>query len=220
MGWFASVFLAACLAACTGLRAFLPLFEVALISRYGLAGVFRIPDPLKWLESDHFLVGLGLLALIEILADKLPLVARLFELPLLLLRPVAGVIACFSVLHMPTVGMNVVAALAMGLFFSQPLLRLKTGFRLIRWQWNRTFVTPTLSLAEDLLVAVSAYVAFFNPVPVLLTLVAAAFWMLTRVRLDLYRRSQGIEAPPPPSRTPPLTGYGPRPEPPGPPARR
>ncbi len=220
MGWFGSIFLAACVTACTGLRAFLPLFIVTMVSREGLAGTFRIPEPLRWLESEHAILVLGGLALLEVLADKTPLVARLFEVPLVLLRPVAGVLACFSVLRLPTAGMNATAALALGLLFSQPLLRLKTSFRMIRWRQNRTFVHPVLSLAEDVLVGLSTLVAFFHPVPVLLALVGLAFWMLTRVRLDLFRRSQGLEDTGRSSRTPPPTGYGPRPETPSPPPRR
>lgn len=221
MGWFASIFLAACLAACTGLRAFLPLFIVTEISRQGLAGAFRIPEPLRWLESDQVVVVLGVLALLEVLADKTRLVAYIFEVPLVLLRPVAGVLACFAVLRLPTVGMNAVTALALGLLFSQPLLRLKSSFRTIRWQQDRTFVHPVLSLAEDVLVGLSTLVAFFHPVPVLLALVGLAFWMLTRVRMDLYQRLQAPGAPEVSSeRTPPPTGYGPRPETPSPPLRR
>lgn len=211
MGWFASLFLAACLAGCTGLRAFLPVLEVALVSRYGLAGSFRVPADLRWMESDIFLMAVGAMALAEIVSDKMPWVARIYELPLLLLRPVAGVLACLAVLHMPTPATNFAAALAVGLLFSQPILRLKIGFRMIRWQWNRAWVNPGLSLAEDLLAGGATLLAFFNPVPVLLALVGLAFWLLTRVRLDLYRRSMEPEAT---AQTPsvPMTGYGPRPQ--------
>ncbi len=211
MGWFASLFLAACLAACTGLRAFLPVLEVALASRFGLVGSYRVPTDLRWMESDPFLVAVGLLALLEIVSDKIPWVARVFELPLLILRPMAGVLACFAVLQMPTVAWNFTAALAVGLLFSQPILRLKTGFRMIRWQWNRAWVNPGLSLAEDLLAGGAAMLAFFHPVPVLLALLGLAFWLLTRVRLDLYRRSMEPEALPA-QPTGPLIGYGPRPQ--------
>lgn len=214
MGWFASLFLAACLAACTGLRAFLPVLEVALVSRFGLVGSFRVPADLRWMESDLFLGAVGLLALLEVISDKIPFVARVFELPLLVLRPVAGVLACFAVLQMPTVAWNFTAALAVGLLFSQPLLRLKTGFRMIRWQWNRAWVNPGLSLAEDVLAGSATVLAFFHPVPVLLALLGLAFWLLTRVRLDLYRRSMEPEALPV-SPAEPLIGYGPRPEEPG-----
>jgi len=211
VGWFASLFLAACLAACTGLRAFLPVLEVALASRFGLVGSFRVPADLRWMESDLFLLAVGLLALLEIVSDKIPWVARVFELPLLILRPMAGVLACFAVLQMPTVAWNFSAALAVGLLFSQPILRLKTGFRMIRWQWNRAWVNPGLSLAEDVLAAGATILAFFHPVPVLLAMLGLAFWLLTRVRLDLYRRSMEPDAKPAePAGS--LIGYGPRPQ--------
>ena len=211
MGWFASIFLAACLAACTGLRAFLPVLEVALASRFGLLGAFRVPDDLNWMESDRFLVAVGLLAFLEVVADKIPWVARVFEVPMVILRPFAGVLVCFAVLQMPIADWNFILALAVGLLFSQPLLRLKTEFRLIRWQWNRAWVNPGLSLAEDLLAGSATILAFFHPVPVLLALLGLAFWLLTRVRLDLYRRSMEPEAPPE-QPAEPLTGYGPRPQ--------
>ena len=69
------------------------------------------------------------------------------------------------VLQMPTVAWNFSAALAVGLLFSQPILRLKIGFRMIRWQWNRAWVNPGLSLAEDLLAGGATLLAFHGTLP-------------------------------------------------------
>ena len=199
------------MASCTGLRAFLPVLEVALVSRFGLAGKFQVPASMVWIESDYFLVPVGLLAVVEIVADKVPSVGRAVELPLVFLRPLAGVTACFAVLDLPTPTMNVLAAMAVGLLFSQPILRLKAGWLMVRWQVSRTFVHPGLSLAEDVLAGVAPLLAFKSPVSVFLALVALAFWLLTRIRLGLYRQSLGEEGTDPAEKPPPQTGYGPRP---------
>jgi hypothetical protein len=57
------------LAAATGLNSTLPLLIVGLAARFGL---LTLASPYDALSSDIALVGLGILALVEIAADKIP----------------------------------------------------------------------------------------------------------------------------------------------------
>lgn len=208
VGWFASLFLGASLAACTGLRAFLPLLVVGVVSRHGLAGDFRVPPLLAWLQTDPALLAVGALAFLEILSDKTRWISAFFEVPLVLLRPVASVLTCLAVLNLPTVQMNFVAAMAIGLVFSLPLLRLKSGFRIFRGDEASSFFDPGLSLAEDILAGGAAVLSFYSPVVVFLVLLAVSFWLLTRVRLAAFRRARVEEEAERPAQATEV-GYGP-----------
>lgn len=209
MGWFASLFLGASLAACTGLRAFLPLLEVALLSRYHLVAGFRVPEALRFLESDGVITAIAVLAALEILADKIPLVARFADLLVLILRPAASVFACLAVMRLPSMTWEFVAALTVGLTVSLPFLSLRSGTRVLGGGKTGGFISPGLSFAEDAMAGVGTLLAFLSPVVVFLGLVAGGFYLQTRVRLDMLERSR--PAPPPPSgdEPPPAPGYGP-----------
>lgn len=209
MGWFASLFLGASLAACTGLRAFLPLLEVALLSRYHLVAGFRVPETLRWLESDPVLLGIAALAALEILADKLPLVARFADWLVLILRPAASVFACLAVMRLPNMTWEFVAALTVGLTVSLPFLSLRSGTRVLAGGRTGGFLSPTLSLAEDVLAGVGALLAFWSPVVVFLALVAGGFYLQTRVRLETLRRNAPPPVVPATDEPPPAPGYGP-----------
>lgn len=209
MGWFASLFLGASLAACTGLRAFLPLLEVALLSRYHLVAGFRVPETLRWLESDPVIAGVAVLAVLEILADKIPLIARFADFLVLVLRPAASVFACLAVMRLPSLTWEFVAALTVGLTVSLPFLSLRSGNRVLVAGRTGGFISPALSFAEDAMAGVGALLAFWSPVVVFLALVTGGFYLQTRVRLDVLQRSLPAPEPPAGDEPPPAPGYGP-----------
>ena len=59
------------LAATCGLRAFLPLFVVSLLSHLGH---IELSDGFEWMSSTSAVAGLGAAVLLELLADKIPVV--------------------------------------------------------------------------------------------------------------------------------------------------
>ena len=65
-----AVSLGIALAACCGLRAFLPLFVAAMAARAGTPGL--LGEHFTWLESTPALVGLGVAVIVEMAADKIP----------------------------------------------------------------------------------------------------------------------------------------------------
>lgn len=208
MGWFASLFLGASVAACSGLRAFLPLLEIALISRHHLVAGFRVPETLRWLESDPALIALGVLTVLEILSDKAPWVARFGDFLVLLLRPAASVVACLAVMRLPNITWEFGAALLVGLTVSLPILSLRSGNRHLGGG-VATVMHPLLSLAEDVVAGVGAVAAFFSPVLVFLALVGSGFYLQARVRADLLRKAQRAPIASPLDGPPLAPGYGP-----------
>lgn len=190
MGWFASVFIAMCLAATTGLRAFLPLFLLAVMSNQSLIGDWRVPEQFAWAQSNAFIAVLGVLALLEIVADKASGVAKFIDPLVLFVRPVASVFTCMMVLKMPTVGANFLVGMAIGLLFGLPVLRLKGGYRMMKGAQASNYFDVGLSLAEDILTTAAVYLSFLSPVVVFVVILVVAFWLETRVRLQAVRAGE------------------------------
>src|SRR5437773_10668842 len=87
------------IAAACGLRAFLPLFVLGLASRFG--GVELAPMA-RWLAGDAALIGLGTATVLEIAADKIPVVDHALDAVATIVRPAAAALAAYGLLvHWP-----------------------------------------------------------------------------------------------------------------------
>ena len=121
--WILPALLGLGLAASAGLKTFVPLLVLAVAARFHLFGV-DLSGSFNWLESNAALVALGLATVVELSADKIPLVDHGLSLFGTVARPVAGALAAaaaFSSLDPAT------AAIA-GLIVGVPSLRLKGDY--------------------------------------------------------------------------------------------
>ncbi|HBP17621.1 MAG TPA: DUF4126 domain-containing protein, partial [Planctomycetes bacterium] len=91
------------LAASCGLRAFLPLFVLAIVSRLGPESLSLIQsESLQWLQSTPALIALGVAVVAEVTADKFPAVDHLLDLIQGPVRTIAGGLTCVAVVgHLP-----------------------------------------------------------------------------------------------------------------------
>lgn len=78
------------LAACAGLRAFLPLLALGVAGR---AGVVHLAPELEWLASTPSLVVLGSALVFEVVADKVPVLDHILDAVGVVVRPLAGGLA-------------------------------------------------------------------------------------------------------------------------------
>ncbi|MGH9870553.1 MAG: DUF4126 domain-containing protein [Candidatus Polarisedimenticolia bacterium] len=83
----AAIAMGLALAACAGLRAFLPLLALAVAHR---AGVLPLAPELTWLSSDPSLIVLASAVFFEVLGDKVPVVDHVLDSVGLVIRPLAG----------------------------------------------------------------------------------------------------------------------------------
>jgi len=83
------------LAAATGFRAFLPLFGLGLVARLGWT---TIRPAEQWLAGDLALIALGTATVVELLADKIPVVDHVLDSIATVIRPVAAWVVSFGVL--------------------------------------------------------------------------------------------------------------------------
>lgn len=134
------------LAACAGLRAFLPLFVVALAGRLEFV---TLSDSFAWLASWPALIVFGAAVVAEVLSDKLPIVDNLLDSVQVFVKPIAGgLLAATVVEDWAPLYVTVVAVIGGG--SAAGLVHVaKAKVRLISSATTVGFGNPVLSVAED-----------------------------------------------------------------------
>ena len=83
------------LAASAGLRAFMPLLGIGLAARLL---DWPVAPSLAWMASDAGLVTLGVATVLELAADKVPVLDHVLDLVHTVVGPLAGALVMFGVL--------------------------------------------------------------------------------------------------------------------------
>jgi hypothetical protein len=177
------VFSAFGLSASAGLNAYIPLLVIGVVAHY--TDWITLNDPWDLLANPWVLIVLGLLVIIEMLADKVPAVNHINDLIQTVVRPVAGAIA-FAASAKVITDINPVLALISGLLVAGSVHAVKAGA-------VRPAVTATtggtgnvpVSIAEDIISTVMSILAIVIPVMVAVILVLAIvlfFWWRERRR--------------------------------------
>ena len=144
-----SIALGISLAACAGLRAWLPLFAVGLSVRLG---VVPLGDSFRFLGSNTALTIFAIATVIELLADKVPVVDHALDALSTFLKPVAGMVLAASVMW--TVD-DPIVALALGVMVGAPASLVphtaKATLRGVLSPITAGLAAPILSVLEDVI---------------------------------------------------------------------
>lgn len=144
-----SMALGIALAACAGLRAWLPLFAVGLSVRFG---VLPMGDSFQFLGSNTALTVFVVATVIEMIADKIPVVDHALDALSTFLKPIAGVVLAASVMW--TVD-DPIVALALGVMVGAPAAVLphtaKSTLRAVVSPITAGLAAPILSVLEDII---------------------------------------------------------------------
>src|SRR5512142_976609 len=170
------VFSAFGLSASAGLNAYIPLLVVGVLAHY--TNLIQLKEPWNLLANPWILILLGILLIIEMLADKIPAVNHINDAIQTFVRPAAGAIAFAAstdVIH----GINPVLALACGLLVAGSVHVVKSAA-------VRPLVTATtagagnvpVSIAEDLPSTVVSFLSFVLPVVMAILVVLFVFLLL------------------------------------------
>jgi hypothetical protein len=172
------IFSAFGLSASAGLNAYIPLLVVGVLAHY--TDAIKLTPPFDTLANPWILILLGVLLLIETLADKIPVVNHLNDLVQTFVRPVAGAIAFAAgtnVVH----GISPILALACGLLVAG-------GVHLAKSAAVRPFVTATtagagnipVSIAEDVTSTAVSFASVLVPLAIaalaIIVVVALLWW--------------------------------------------
>lgn len=178
------------LAAATGFRAFLPLFSLGVAARLGWAAV-RPSE--QFLAGDLALIALGTATVVELLADKIPVVDHALDTIATVLRPVAAWAVSFGVLT--PLGPEWAGALATLLAGGAlGVHTLKAHARLGSTVTSAGLANPLMSLIEDVVAFLLTLAAILAPILALLFLALLA-WLAVKV----LRKLTGAARPPTPA---------------------
>jgi hypothetical protein len=176
------VFSAFGLSASAGLNAYIPLLVIGVIGHY-FPNTLKLSQPWDLIANPWILILLGVLVIIEMIADKVPAVNHINDLIQTVVRPAAGAIA-FAASAKVITDINPVLALACGLLMAG-------GVHVAKAAALRPAVTATtggagnvpVSIAEDVAAFFASVFAVLLPAIMgilLVVLLALVLWWLWR----------------------------------------
>lgn len=180
------------LAASAGLNAYVPMLVLGLGSRF--TDLVQLPSGWAWLENEWVLVILGVLLVIEIVADKVPAVDSVNDWIQTIVRPAAGGIVFGSGANSETVAVtdpaeffasNQWVPIVVGIVLALLVHLLKAGARPAANAMTFGLAAPVLSAAEDVSSLTLSLLAILVPVLVILglaLLVVGAVLLIRRRR--------------------------------------
>ena len=170
--------LAIALAACAGIRAWLPLLLAGSMHRLGL---LQLGSSFDFLGSNRALAIFGVATVLEIVGDKIPAVDHGLDAISTLLRPLAGAMLAASVLGRFT---DPLTAVALGVAGGAPTAIVphvaKSGLRALSTTLTAGLANPVISLLEDLLALALFVLAVAIPLVVVAGLVLVIFFAARR----------------------------------------
>lgn len=193
------------LATAAGLNAYIPLLAIGLLSRF--TDLVNLPPAWAWLENGWVQIILGVLLIIEVIADKIPAVDSINDWIQTIVRPAAGGIVFGSGTAAQTATVTDPAAfftsnawvpIVIGILLALTVHVGKTVVRPAANMASAGIAAPVLSTVEDVFSAVMSFVALLLPILVLVGLaglVAGAIGVTRRMRR---RRSELPPIPPVP----------------------
>ena len=174
VGWLLALAAGVGIAAACGLRAFLPLLFLGVATRVGL---IHLRPGSEWISTDLALLALVVATVLEIAADKIPVLDHALDAVATVLRPAAAWLAAFAVLgEWPSPWGQIAALVLAG--FTLGLHALKSTVRIGSTATTLGHANPVLSGVED---ALSFVLCWAVIVPVLAILsIALGAWLLLR----------------------------------------
>lgn len=174
-----SVALGIGLAACAGLRAWLPLLLAGALAR---SGFIELGSSFQFIASNRALVLFAVATLVEIVGDKFPAVDHALDAMSTVLRPAVGALLAASVMWQIS---DPLTAIALGVAVGAPSALVphaaKSLLRAGSTALTGGLANPVLSLLEDVAAVVLFVLAVVVPVLVAAGLLLVAFLIVRRL---------------------------------------
>ncbi|RLK13449.1 uncharacterized protein DUF4126 [Micromonospora sp. M71_S20] len=191
------------LAASAGLNAYVPLLTMGLLARY--TSLIDLPGGWQWLGNGWVIAILAVLLVVEVVADKVPVVDHVNDVVQTVVRPTAGGLAFGAGSSSETVTVsdpgsffssNQWVPVVTGVVIALGVHLLKSAARPVINATTAGVGAPVASTAEDATSVAMSVVAIILPVLVLaflLGFVVFVFWFIRR-RSDRRRERQAARA--------------------------
>jgi hypothetical protein len=174
-----SVALGIGLAACAGLRAWLPLLLAGALAR---GGFIELGPAFRFITSNRALVLFAVATVVEIVGDKFPAVDHALDSISTVLRPAAGALLAASVMWQIS---DPLTAMALGVAVGAPSALVphaaKSLLRAGSTALTGGLANPVLSLVEDVAAVVLFILAVVVPVLLAAALLLVAFLVVRRL---------------------------------------
>jgi hypothetical protein len=178
------------LSASAGLNAYIPLLIVGVVAHY--TDWIKLNPPYDLLANPWVLIVVGILLIIEMLADKFPAVNHINDAIQTVIRPAAGAIVFAASAHVIT-GIHPVIAIICGLFVAGSVHTVKAAA-------IRPAVTATtggagnvpVSIAEDIIATLLSILSIVLPILVAVFLVLFAILIIWWLRRRAIRKKQHV----------------------------
>ncbi len=180
MGSILNLFSAFGLSSAAGLNAYLPLLIVGLITRY--TDLWQVQAPYDVLASPVTLIILAVLAAVDFLADKIPVVDHISHVVGAIVHPVAGAVL-FASQNNVLSNVHPIVAMIAGVTVAGGLHAGRAAIRPVATATTGGIGNPVLSFMEDVTSFVLSVLAIFLPL-----LAFALFLGLLLVMLTSWRR--------------------------------
>ena len=169
------------LSASAGLNAYIPLLVIGVTAHF--TDLIKLSSPWDTLANPWILILLGVLVIVEMLADKIPAVNHINDLIQTIVRPAAGAIV-FAASARVVSDIHPVLALGSGLLIAGSVHVVKAAA-------VRPAITATtggtanipVSIAEDILATVTSLLAVLIPIFVgvlLLLMITVLIWWFNK----------------------------------------
>ncbi len=169
------------LAACVGLRAFLPLLVAGLAAR---GGYVDLGASFQWMETTPALVVFGSAFVFEVLADKIPWLDHALHAAEVFVKPAVATLLAASLLTNLDPAFAVALGLIGGGTVAASVQALRGGARIASTATTGGLANPLLSIIDDGLAMVGTALAFLVPIIAAILLLGIA-----AIGIWIYRRS-------------------------------
>ena len=190
------------LAVAAGLNAYIPLLVLGLAGRF--LDFVHLPDNWAWLSNPWVLAILGVLLVIEIVADKIPVVDSINDWIQTIVRPVAGGIAFGTGSASGTAVVKDPAAfftsyawvpIAIGVLLALATHLTKMASRPVLNAATVGVAAPIVSTAEDFGSVILSFLALLVPVLVIVAIGGVVVGFVALFRRRFRRRREAEELP-------------------------
>ncbi len=169
------------LSTAAGLNAYIPLFVVALLAR--TTTLITLSEPYDALASWWVIGVLGVLMVIEILVNKVPVADTIDDIVHTFIRPAAGAVLFAASTNV--IGLHPALAAVCGVILAGGVHAAKTAARPLVTATTAGVGNPVVSTIEDavsFITSVLAVVAPYLVVALLVALASVVLWWLARRR--------------------------------------
>jgi hypothetical protein len=170
-----------------GINAYATLLVFGLVARWQPA-IFH-DDLARFFATTPVLIVVGILYLIEFVADKVPTVDHVWDIIHTLIRPVAGALVAWAAVSdkIPHGAVILAAVIAGGVALGSHAT--KATVRGASTLTTAGLGNPVLSVIEDAFAFINAFIAIFLPWLVIVTLIIATLFFVV-----VYRRLRRVPA--------------------------